>query len=72
MNKLEEIFSLVRTNLSTGEIKKLVPMLKEEVSASEKVGLNDVRVNNISEAGYPIINGITIDEWELADIERKD
>ena len=72
MNKIDEVFSMVRTNLTTDEIKKLVTMLRTEVSASVKVGLKEVRVNNISEAGYPVINDITMDEFELADIENND
>jgi hypothetical protein len=72
MNKIDEVFSMVRTNLNTDEIKKLVTMLRTEVSASVKVGLKEVRVNNISESGYPVINGITIDEWEMSDLINND
>ncbi len=72
MNKIDEVFSMVRTNLTTDEIKKLVTMLRTEVSASLKVGLKEVRVNNISETGYPVIDGRIFDEFELADIENND
>jgi len=29
-------------------------------------------VNNISEAGYPIVNGMVMDEFDLADLENKE
>ena len=72
MNKVEEIFKVVRTNLNTIQIDQLIPLLKAEVNVSKKVNLNDVRVNNISESGYPIVNGMVIDEFDLADLENKE
>ena len=72
MNKVEEIFKVVRTNLNTIQIDQLIPLLKAEVNVSKKVNLNDVRINNISEAGYPIVNGRVIDEFDLADLENKE
>jgi len=71
-NKVEEIFKVVRTNLNTIQIDQLIPLLKAEVNVSKKVNLNDVRINNISEAGYPIVNGMVIDEFDLADLENKE
>jgi len=71
-NKVEEIFKVVRTNLNTIQIDQLIPLLKAEVNVSKKVNLNDVRINNISEAGYPIVNGRVIDEFDLADLENKE
>ena len=72
MIKVEEIFKVVRTNLNTIQIDQLIPLLKAEVNVSKKVNLNDVRINNISEAGYPIVNGMVMDEFDLADLENKE
>ena len=72
MNKVEEIFKVVRTNLNTIQIDQLLTLLKAEVDESKKVNLNDVRVNNISESGYPIVNGMVMDEFDLADLENKE
>ena len=71
-NKVEEIFKVVRTNLNTIQIDQLLTLLKAEVDESKKVNLNDVRVNNISESGYPIVNGMVMDEFDLADLENKE
>jgi len=66
--KVEEMFSLIRNNLSTEEMEELMAEIESEIQICKKFNIKQVR----NKEGYPIVNGVVIDEFELADIENKE
>jgi uncharacterized tellurite resistance protein B-like protein len=48
-NKIAQYMSNIRNNLTTEEMKELAGMMNEEVKASEKIHLHEVKSNLIND-----------------------
>jgi len=67
MTKIDEVFSLVRTNLTTEQIKQLLSLLKEEVETSERVNLTSIKRSEIEEVDEDLL----LDEQKDEELIRK-